>query len=137
MRDGFLFGVATYFLFLFFKWGKLSNNKNPSMTPVRKKQFMKLDFWVWIRLPIRKVPRARQHSSRPEIRSLLVHWVHQRIWVEDQSIPPPPSGYIDDKTHAILVVIWHAQKINNQNNDTYLRPQPCAVEMGQSINTSV
>ena len=59
MRDGFLFGVATYFLFLFFKWGKLSNNKNPSMTPVRKKQFMKLDFWVWIRLPIRKVPHAR------------------------------------------------------------------------------
>ena len=34
-----LFGVATnfLFLFLFLKWGKLSKNKNPSMTPVKKK----------------------------------------------------------------------------------------------------
>ena len=42
-----MFGVATYFLFLFLKRGKLSKNKNPLMTPVRKKWFAKLDFWVW------------------------------------------------------------------------------------------
>ena len=41
-----LFGVATYFLFLFLKWRKLSKNKNPSMTLVKKKHFAKLDFWV-------------------------------------------------------------------------------------------
>ena len=42
----FLFGVATYFLFLILKWGKLSKNKNPSITLVRKKRPTKLDFWV-------------------------------------------------------------------------------------------
>ena len=41
-----LFGVTTYFLFLFLKWRKLSKNKNPSMTPVKKKWSAKLDFWV-------------------------------------------------------------------------------------------
>ena len=45
-EERFLFGVTTYFLFLFLKWGKLSKNKNPSMTPVRKKQSTKLNFWV-------------------------------------------------------------------------------------------
>ena len=42
-----LFGVTTYFLFLFLKREKLSKNKNPSMTPVKKKQSAKLDLWVW------------------------------------------------------------------------------------------
>ena len=37
-KGRFSFGVATYFLFLFLKWGKLCKNKNPSMTPVRKKR---------------------------------------------------------------------------------------------------
>ena len=45
-KGRFLFGVATYFLFLFLKWGKLSKNKNPPMTLVRKKRSAKLDFWV-------------------------------------------------------------------------------------------
>ena len=41
-----LFGLATYFLFLFLKWEKLSKNKNPLMTLVKKKRSAKLDFWV-------------------------------------------------------------------------------------------
>ena len=41
-----LLGVTTYFIFLFLKWGKSSKNKNPSMTPVKKKRSTKLDFWV-------------------------------------------------------------------------------------------
>ena len=41
-----LFGVTTYFIFLFLKWGKSSKNKNTSMTPVKKKRSTKLDFWV-------------------------------------------------------------------------------------------
>ena len=30
-------------------------------------------------------------------------------------------GYMDNKTHTILVGIRHAQEINNQNKDAYLR----------------
>ena len=41
-----LFGVATYFLFLFLNGENLSKNKNPSMTPVRKKRSAKTRFWV-------------------------------------------------------------------------------------------
>ena len=41
-----LFGVTTYFLFLFLNGENLSKNKNPSMTPVRKKRFAKIRFWV-------------------------------------------------------------------------------------------
>ena len=39
MRDGFV--RSCHFLFLFLKWGKLSKNKNPSMTPVKKKRVYK------------------------------------------------------------------------------------------------
>ena len=46
-KGRFLFGVVTYFLFLFLKWGKLSKNKNPSMTPIRRKWSVKLDFSIW------------------------------------------------------------------------------------------
>ena len=38
-----LFGVATYFLFLFFNEENLSKNKNPSMTQVSKNGMRKLD----------------------------------------------------------------------------------------------
>ena len=89
MRDGFLFGFATYFLLLFLKWGKLSKNKNPLMTPVRKKRTAKLDLWVQ-GLGYLLGRYLMRGSTRPEIQSLLVHWIHYRIWVEDQSIPPPP-----------------------------------------------
>ena len=41
-----LFGFATYFLFLFLNGENLSKNKNPSMTPVRKKWSAKTRFWV-------------------------------------------------------------------------------------------
>ena len=91
MRAGFLFGVATYFLLLFLKWGKLSKNKNPLMTPVRKKRTAKLDLWVQ-GLGYLLGRYLMWGSTRPEIQSLLVHWIHYRIWVEDQSIPPPPLG---------------------------------------------
>ena len=36
-----LFGFATYFLFLFLNEENLSKNKNPNMTPVRKKTVYK------------------------------------------------------------------------------------------------
>ena len=42
-----LFGVATYFLFLFLNGENLSKNKNPNMTLVRKKWSAKTRFWVW------------------------------------------------------------------------------------------
>ena len=41
-----LFGVATYFLFLFLNGETLSKNKNPNMTSVRKKWSVKTRFWV-------------------------------------------------------------------------------------------
>ena len=41
-----LFGVTTYFLFLFLNEENLSKTKNPNMTPVRKKQSTKTRFWV-------------------------------------------------------------------------------------------
>ena len=48
MREGFrLESPLTFYFLLFLKWEKLSKNKNPLMTPVRKKWFAKLDFWVW------------------------------------------------------------------------------------------
>uniref|UniRef100_F6HQN2 Uncharacterized protein n=1 Tax=Vitis vinifera TaxID=29760 RepID=F6HQN2_VITVI len=73
------------------------------MTPVRKKRTAKLDLWVQ-GLGYLLGRYLMRGSTRLEIQSLLVHWIHYRIWVEDQSIPPPPpSGYMDDKTHAILV----------------------------------
>ena len=37
-----------------------------------------------------------------------------------RSVNSPPD-YMDNKTHTILVGIWHAQEINNQNKDAYLR----------------
>ena len=43
-RWGTVFVWSYYFLFFFLKWGKLSKNKNPLMTPVRKKWSVKLDF---------------------------------------------------------------------------------------------
>ena len=45
MKNGFVWSCHLFFYF-FFKWGKLSKNKNPSMTPVKKKRSTKLDFWV-------------------------------------------------------------------------------------------
>ena len=41
-----LFGVATYFLFLFLNGENLSKNKNPNMSPIRKKWYVKTRFWV-------------------------------------------------------------------------------------------
>ena len=41
-----LFGVATYFLFLFLNGENWSKNKNPIMTPIRKKRYAKTRFWV-------------------------------------------------------------------------------------------
>ena len=68
-----LFGVVTYFLFLFlFLNGEnLSKNKNPSMTPVRKRRSRKTRFWV--------------RGPRPGTRSLLMNWVYGSIWVKDQT----------------------------------------------------
>ena len=45
-RGTVLFGVATYFLFLFLNGENLSKNKNPNMTIVRKKRYAKTRFWV-------------------------------------------------------------------------------------------
>ena len=39
--EKFVLGVATYFLFLFLNGENLSKNKNPNMTPVRKKTVYK------------------------------------------------------------------------------------------------
>ena len=41
-----LFGVVTYFLFLFLNGENLSKDKNPNMTPVMKKWSTKTRFWV-------------------------------------------------------------------------------------------
>ena len=45
-KGRFSFGVATYFLFLFWNGENYVKTKNPSMTPVKKKRSIKLDFWI-------------------------------------------------------------------------------------------
>ena len=54
-----LFGVATYFLFLFFKGEKLSKNKNPWWLQYGKSGLRNLSLGPRIRLPIEKVPHVR------------------------------------------------------------------------------
>ena len=54
-----LFGVATYFLFLFFKGEKLSKNKNPWWLQYGKNGLWNLSLGPGIRLPIGKVPHVR------------------------------------------------------------------------------
>ena len=54
-----LFGVATYFLFLFFKREKLSKNKNPWWLQYGKSGLRNLSLGPGIRLPIGKVPHMR------------------------------------------------------------------------------
>ena len=53
--------------------------------------------------------------------------MHQSIWFKDQSIP---LGHINDKTHTILVGIWHTQEINNQYKVAYLRSLVVLYEKG-------
>ena len=54
-----LFGVATYFLFLFFKEEKLSKNKTPDDSSMEKNGLRNLSLGPGIRLPIGKVPHVR------------------------------------------------------------------------------
>ena len=59
--------------FFFFKWGKLSKNKNPSLTLIRKKQSTKLDFWVRESGYLLGRFLMRGSTPKPGTRSLLMN----------------------------------------------------------------
>ena len=76
-----------HLLFIFIYYGENQvRKKNPSLTPIKKKQSTKTIFLgSGIKLPIEKVPYMRKHPSRPGTWSLLVNWVCESKWVKDQT----------------------------------------------------
>ena len=58
--EQFFFGVATYFLLLFYKGENQVRTKNPNDSGMEKKRFAKTRFLgPGVRLPIGKVPHMR------------------------------------------------------------------------------
>ena len=109
------------FLFFYFglKWEKLSKNKNPPMTPVKKTRSLKLNFWVWgSSYLLGRYLMQGSTPSRPRVQSLPVNWVHWSIWVKDQSILHRLHGWQDSYNPS-----WFWTCIGNRQSEQWCVPK--------------
>ena len=132
--QGTVFAWSFHLLFIFIFQTRKIKNKNPLMTPVRKKQSTKLDFWV--RGSGYLLEKYLIQGSTPlGSRSGLYQWIGY-IGAYGSKIGQFPQVTQTTRLMQSQLVFDTHKKLITRTKLCTRGPQLCAARKGQSISTS-